>query len=584
MSYFVHGGNLEYQDYLTAKTFVSDVKSTILGAGTRLGIKVERQTRELIASQAALEKRQIVVTQAGVSALSSTVQAGIAELSSTVSEGLENLSFELQEVAAGITRLDATFHWGFTNMLARLGGMNVALEELIKIAKTPAQTAAYEQFEIARDAFDRHLYPECLDALEKAINGDHTSAGYKLEWRFHQLLGVIRLGFVGGDLDIVDLRKAEESFSLAARYASSTCPGEAASSYLSAGWAAYCQGRFRESMSYLEASLKIDQLSAEALFLSAKVSAAAGKRDEFQEYIRRCLQVSPLHSIKAAGDGDIMNIQDDLQAITSQLSNEKASSAREQACKLLDEYAFLNKIRLPKFRPCLDRALSIINCKSSIPLLDSIDLLEEVEALRGFLAKKSNGVFAEIIRNVETTAEVNTVRSRTKKKVDRIIVRPKKLFRREKIEEKETEVRVMELVPRKLETRAMDIGFKSFDGHMLTTIEFVIIPPGTYGRRDGTALEVTRPYCITVYPITYGQWISILPDNHSKFNHVREDKINVPMRANAVMEQQFLCQINENSDGIRFRLAKVDERSTLATHDPNGLYLVAEIQESELLE
>lgn len=95
---------------------------------------------------------------------------------------------------------------------------------LIKLAKTPVQTVAFNHFEIARDAFRQNLLQEALEELQKAISGDHTSPGYKLEWRFHQMVGIIRLGFADADLAVIDLMQAEQAFLHAARYAKTDYP------------------------------------------------------------------------------------------------------------------------------------------------------------------------------------------------------------------------------------------------------------------------------------------------------------------------------------------------------------------------
>jgi hypothetical protein len=170
----------------------------------RYSHEMSHATRTIIASNEALAEENIRL-----------VDNGMAGLSNDIDSRFVRISYEMREATNGIT---ATFHWGMIQLLASTGRMNDTLTELIMNAKTPAQTAAYEQYEIARDAFRRGLYLECLEALDKAINGDHTSAGYKLEWRFHQMKGTLYLGFTDCDYSFIDLVKAEESFLLAGRY------------------------------------------------------------------------------------------------------------------------------------------------------------------------------------------------------------------------------------------------------------------------------------------------------------------------------------------------------------------------------
>lgn len=83
--------------------------------------------------------------------------------------GFDRLSYHLQDISSGISGLNATFHWGFGQLIAGIGHMNDVLSELLKIAKTPVQTVAFNHFEIARDAFRKGLLQESLEELDKAI-------------------------------------------------------------------------------------------------------------------------------------------------------------------------------------------------------------------------------------------------------------------------------------------------------------------------------------------------------------------------------------------------------------------------------
>lgn len=309
MSYYVYGGELSYPDYLTARSFCRDITSATGEASRRVSIEISRQTRDLIASNEELSREQIRV-----------IEASAAQVGGALNEGFSQLSYDIK---AGISELNATFHWGFGQMLASMGRMNDSLTELIKIAKTPAQNAAYEQYEIARDAFRQGLYLEGLESLDKAISGDHTTSGYKLEWRFHQMKGVIKLGFAGSDLSLVDLATAEASFTLAARYAKADYPEHAAQAFLSAGWAAYCQGRMAEGLAYTEEALAINHNFGEALFQAAKVRMALGKFDAALPVLGKAINIDRLFVLKAAGDGDFQRHDEKLRVFLEAMRIEK---------------------------------------------------------------------------------------------------------------------------------------------------------------------------------------------------------------------------------------------------------------------
>ena len=184
MSNYVWGTSLSHADYLQAKSFVSDVKSSTRDAARKVTMDISRQTRDVIASNESLQREHIELLIASTDRTVGTLSDGFERISYSMDGG-----FDWQ--SDGISELNATFHWGSGTVLASIGHINDMLSELVKIAKTPVQTAAFNHFEIARNAFHQGRYRESLEELDRAISGDHTSAGYKREWRFHQLKGCL---------------------------------------------------------------------------------------------------------------------------------------------------------------------------------------------------------------------------------------------------------------------------------------------------------------------------------------------------------------------------------------------------------
>ena len=74
-------------------------------------MEVSRQTRELIASN-----RDLTI--------------GNIQIGDAVSEGFDRLSWALGEISGELSELNATFHWGFGQVIAQLGHMNDTLAEL----------------------------------------------------------------------------------------------------------------------------------------------------------------------------------------------------------------------------------------------------------------------------------------------------------------------------------------------------------------------------------------------------------------------------------------------------------------------
>jgi tetratricopeptide (TPR) repeat protein len=314
MSNYVYGTG-SYRDYLKEKSFMD---------GNRVSMDISKQTLWLIGSQA-------VLTMANINSREQTADKMMAhqtrmtnQITNQLAKGFETISYDLHRISSGISELNSTFHWGFSNLIASMGAMNDSIQELIRIAKTPAQTAALEHFEIAREMFRQGIYTDVLEELEKAINGvPGVSAGYKQEWRVHQLKGVVKLGFADCDLSIVDLAEAEDSFIKSAQYAKTDYPKEAANAYLSAGWAAYCQGKMPEAVQHTETAVVLNPELGEALFQKAKILISQNDIEDALPELKKAIDLDVFFSLKAAGDGDFQTHDDELREFFVALTEEK---------------------------------------------------------------------------------------------------------------------------------------------------------------------------------------------------------------------------------------------------------------------
>lgn len=307
MSSYVHG-SIPYKDYLQAKSF----EKSLYG-------QISKQTREIIASNEQLGREHISATRS----LESTVSKGFDQLA----EGFDQLAEGMEQVRQELSQIDATLHWGFSATLTALGRINDSLQDLIQISKTPAQTWAYEQFEIAREAYRKNLYADALEHLDRAINGYGSNSGYKLEYRFHYLSGTIRLGSPDKPQDFVDLAGAEQALVNGAKYAQMDQPREAARAYLGAGWAAYCQGKFPGSIEHTKQSISLFPELAQAHFQMAKVFMHLDQPDQALPSLRRSIEINKNYAIEAGTDGDLQRHSSHVNALLSQLHAEAKEKA-----------------------------------------------------------------------------------------------------------------------------------------------------------------------------------------------------------------------------------------------------------------
>lgn len=301
------GSKASYEEYLQGSEFERSV---------RYGL--DEQTRQLIASNEQLSRENYqILGQVNESVRDGleNVSTGIGKVNENISSGFTNLSVALGDLSANMNHLSSVFEWGFSNVLISLGRVNDSLDALIKLAKSPAQTWAYEQFEIARDEFRRGLYQESLESVEKAINGYGSNPGYKTDFRFHFLQGVILLGnFENADLKLIKTAEAQEAFLRAARYAkSSELPLEEAKALLCVGRAAFVQKKTEDALKYSLKALEVDPKLVEAYFQAAQALCVLGKPEEGLAHLVTAIADEHDYSIKAASDGDICQHEKMLQ-------------------------------------------------------------------------------------------------------------------------------------------------------------------------------------------------------------------------------------------------------------------------------
>jgi formylglycine-generating enzyme required for sulfatase activity/tetratricopeptide (TPR) repeat protein len=596
--YPMFGNRLSYVEYLTAQEFVDDISSASLDVGRRLSMDISRQTRDVIASNEALARENILATEiaAGqiaeatadntrmlkesVSLLSDNLQEGFSDLSNAMSEGFEDLSgtltsgfskisYDLKQVSSGLNDLHATFHWGFGQMLASMGRMNDALAELIKIAKTPAQTAAYEQYEIARDAFRQALYLECLESLDKAVKGDSASSGYKLEWRFHQMIGTIRLGFVNGDMSLVDLAAAEDSFALAARYAKTDYPEHAVQAYLSAGWAAYCQGKMREGLAYTEQALALKPNLGAALFQAAKVRMALGEVEYALPMLGKAIDLDRFYALKAAGDGDFQRQDEKLRNFLEAMRDEKyrqivepyektrfwrehsSLAQNNEIVKRLDDFVVIGK-SIPLFdilddlkttEEMLEKLYELIKANPSFSLKShkgtgvmctwKESYLKEEKVPIEVTYQENESYLVEEMQPVEETWQEEVViksagffskavtEMRTKSRTVMKAVQVNKIRSITKThwtEETKRTITVSNNYNRELSRLVIGI----YDGEFIKEMEFCLIPAGTFVMGDAVngiihQVTISSDFYMAKYSVTQAQWEAVMGSNPSCF-------------------------------------------------------------------
>src|SRR6185436_7940537 len=259
--------------------------------------------------------------------LSDTVAGPLSDIVATQSESQAELrkireALEVGSItlATGLAELNATFEWGFGELLMAVGRLQDSLQSLLRIAKAPAQTWAYEQFEIARDAYRRRLFNECLEHVDRAIGGFGSNTGYALDYRFHYLRGVVLMGsFYNRARTMIRLPDAQQAFCTAARYALHDTPQEASRSFLAAGWCAYCQGDVVQALELTRKSQRLNGSLSTAHYQLAKILMHSGRPAEAIPHFKAAVDLDRRHALKVLDDSDFTRHPGDVASALEEL-------------------------------------------------------------------------------------------------------------------------------------------------------------------------------------------------------------------------------------------------------------------------
>ena len=494
MSNYVWDSHLSHADYLQAKSFVSDVKSATREAGRKVSMDISRQTRDVIASNESLHREHMELLSASTDRTVGALNDGFERISYNMDAGFDRLSTGLDQISSGISELNATFHWGFGAVLASIGHMNDTLSELVKIAKTPVQTVAFNHFEIARDAFRQGLYRESLEELDKAISGDHTSAGYKLEWRFHQMKGTLQLGFADCDMSLYDLPKAEESFLTAARYGKTDYPHDAGRAFLSAGWAAYCQGKMKEALAHTEQAMALHPEMGEVFFQASKVQMALGDVESALPMLARAIDIDRFYALKAAGDGDFQPHDAKLRNFLEALRKEKYKQCVPKVKAALD------RIKGFELAPGTENRLQVfLDEGADWPIMDMLEVVQSLDSFKHIPI---------IVRIKAQGNPVNTKETYTEEETyyEDVVITPGGFFKKA-VTEKQKKTRMV--------TKTRTVAASS-SGNEITLFEFCPIHAGTF-KMESNEVRIDQDFYLGKYQVTQQQWEAVMGNNPSNF-------------------------------------------------------------------
>ncbi|TSC61198.1 MAG: hypothetical protein Greene041614_1168 [Parcubacteria group bacterium Greene0416_14] len=320
MSSYIYSPNNSYSDYLQNKQYVDDIS-----------YELESNTRELIASNEQIAERHL---------------DGIHDLSNALEGGFEGLSMQIgsltDAIESGFHTLNETFRWGFAGIMLSIGHLSDTLKDLETLMENSSKVWAYEQYFDARQAFLNGWHRESYDLVQRAIEGHGSNTGYKLEYRFHFLLGQTLLGNnKNNDASVIDPASAEEAFLAATRYSETNFPKEAAIAYLCASRSAYVRGDGARALGYAKRALDLDRNLLEARFQRAKLFCHLGNWQNADPDFKDLFHKNALWAVKAADDGDVRKYKKELNdaiSFVTRTINERVDRAKPWLVRALEEF------------------------------------------------------------------------------------------------------------------------------------------------------------------------------------------------------------------------------------------------------
>jgi formylglycine-generating enzyme required for sulfatase activity/tetratricopeptide (TPR) repeat protein len=423
------------------------------------------------------------------------------------------IAFLPEESTESFPDMPASFHWSMADRLIRLGYMNEGLGVLTLQNTSKEQTRAFRHFDDARNAFIFKNYPLALKEINSALNGDDNGPGFRSEWRFYMLSGILRLGFYNCETDLVDLSMARDDFINAALFAKADYPLNSAIAYLAASWTAYCLGDLKQALEHAGKALEINPKLMESHYLLARYQAESNDLDKAFEYLADAIGLHPFYALKAASDPVFLNYHTELEAF---LNNVRTASYDKFRKSILSDMNIISAASLPAdIKEVIER------------FAEEKSLLEVGKSQKEWDAFKVRPVFISKQQEkfkIEHEAVVREVVPYNEK----VIVRPATFFRKEE-SKLVTKNRVVERVKKtRYDVVIVKDTFKFFTGKVLIEYNMVRVDGGKFkmgdtlgvGRIDEKPIQDVElsPYLICAVQVTQKLWNMVMNDNPSNFH------------------------------------------------------------------
>ena len=288
---YAYSKDFDYRAYLEKKSHFDRIEGAI-----------SKQTLDLIANDRELSAAGIEVFENATDSMNESLIG--------ISTTLDEVTLNTRDISRSIDRMSALVSDHLARISIQLTGIGTSLETLIEISRSPEQTWALEQFDVARDAFSRKLTSEALEYVNRSLNGYRDRSGYPLDHRFHILKGLILRGSASEDgWELVDLEKAIESFRTACKYARSVDQKSVTVSLIYQAQCEYALGRIDDAVATLQAAASGESNNPKVHYWLGKLHFRKGRDDLGRDHLDYAIRSDWAWSIRAELDTDFPQIE-----------------------------------------------------------------------------------------------------------------------------------------------------------------------------------------------------------------------------------------------------------------------------------
>ncbi len=220
----------------------------------------------------------------------------------------DKIDIATREITGGFQELQATFDWGFTELIWQIEQEREVLKDILKVLQAPLDTQAKELKKRAEYAYQNGWID---DALKDFLESEKKN---RYDFTIHQNLGNIYL-FKKKDQD-----KALEYYKKAVKYATPKSSYYTSISLLHIGVVKYLQKDFKEAYN---ATLKAIELSPdfyEAHYQHAQYCASLGKYNEAIKNLKKAIvEGDKYYCVKAESEKDFNEMKEQLKSLFKEL-------------------------------------------------------------------------------------------------------------------------------------------------------------------------------------------------------------------------------------------------------------------------